>query len=373
MSFASLIAVDIPSTSTNRDQIKTFTQFDVVCSIRGDLSPDEKEALYVDGVCVLKPWTIKRRYSDFLSLHRILKQKFPEVTGLVDKFPPKRNWNASLKNSTIEMRRQFFITYLNALMELAPRPADLNQFLEIPQNLASQAKALADAMGTGSAVHRSRAKAAELSGVSSSDKTLEDFELLYTLGKGAFGKVFLVRTITDDNKIYALKVLKKEEVVRRNQVEHTITERRVMGAISHPFICTLRYAFQTKNKLFMVSDFCQGGELFFHLKKMKHFDESMVRFYSSEIVLAFEHLHSHGIVYRDVKPENVLLDGEGHLKITDFGLSKMDVTEQKGAKTFCGTPEYLAPEVILNRWSKTGYGMAVNWGGSVYLLRAMSA
>ena len=127
--------------------------------------------------------------------------------------------------------------------------------------------------------------------------------------------------------------------------------------MDHPFVVKLHYAFQTPEKLFFVVDFLNGGALFFHLRKNIKFSESRARFYASEIILALECLHSHGIIYRDLKPENIILDSDGHLKITDFGLSKEGIVDESKAYTFCGTPEYLAPEIILNK----GHGKAVDW------------
>jgi protein-serine/threonine kinase len=157
-----------------------------------------------------------------------------------------------------------------------------------------------------------------------------------------------------------MKVLKKAEVVKTNQVAHTKTERNVLGAVArgqHPFIVNLFYSFQTKKKLFFVMEYCSGGELFYHLARKGRFSENRCRFYAAEIVLALEHLHSIDVVFRDLKPENVLLDAEGHVKITDFGLSREGVTGAHCARTFCGTPEYLAPEILL----RGGHGKAVDW------------
>ena len=281
-------------------------------------------------------WNVERRYSHFLVLHRILRTKFPEINGL--KFPKKKYWGTSLGNATVDERRKFFVQYLQEIIELNPRPGDVNAFLDLNKHAASG--------GKGSDVAH--------------NYSLDDFELLKMLGKGSFGKVFLVRLVNSDD-LYAMKVLKKSEVVRRKQVQHTKTERKVMGSIRHPFIVALEFAFQTRNKLFMVSEFCSGGELFFHLKKRHRFSEEMVRFYSAEIASAIAHLHKHNVVYRDLKPENVLMDAKGHVKITDFGLSRDNVVDAHGATTFCGTPEYLSPEMILHRRSRVGYGKAVDW------------
>merc|ERR1740123_1701446 len=165
-----------------------------------------------------------------------------------------------------------------------------------------------------------------------------------------------------------MKVLKKENIVKRNQVEHTRTERSVLGYVRHPFVVGLQMAFQTRDKLFFVLDYCAGGELFYHLQRLGKFAEPRARFYTAELVLALAHVHALGVVYRDLKPENVLLDARGHVRLTDFGLSKGGVTlHAKGAHSFCGTPEYLAPEILARR----GHGRAVDWWSLGALLYEM--
>jgi hypothetical protein len=139
---------------------------------------------------------------------------------------------------------------------------------------------------------------------------LKDFVLLKVVGKGSFGKVMQVRN-KHTGRIYAMKVLAKANIIRRNQVEHTRTERNVLGRINHPFIVGLNAAFQTADKLYFVLDYCAGGELFFHLGREGRFAEERTRFYAAQITLALEHLHNLGVIYRDLKPENVLLDHEG--------------------------------------------------------------
>jgi Protein kinase domain/Protein kinase C terminal domain len=177
------------------------------------------------------------------------------------------------------------------------------------------------------------------------------------IGKGSFGLVYLAR-YRKTRELYALKVLFKAQLYEQRQVEHTRAERSVLSVTDHPFVVRLHYAFQTADKLFFVLDYCAGGELFFHMQRLRRLSEAAARFYTAEIALALEHLHQRGIVYRDLKPENVLLDGEGHVKLADFGLSKEGVTSAvEGARTFCGTPEYLAPEVVQQR----GHGTAVDW------------
>jgi serine/threonine protein kinase len=196
---------------------------------------------------------------------------------------------------------------------------------------------------------------------------LDSFKMIRVIGKGSFGKVFLVKEIKTGT-IYALKVLRKDNIVKRNQVEHTKTERSVLGYVQHPFIVGMNMAFQSKDKLYFVLDYCAGGELFFHLGKEGRFPEPRARFYASEIVLALSYVHSLDIIYRDLKPENVLLDAQGHIRLTDFGLSKEGISNSSsGANSFCGTPEYLAPE-ILNR---QGHGRAVDWWSLGALLYEM--
>jgi serine/threonine protein kinase len=181
------------------------------------------------------------------------------------------------------------------------------------------------------------------------------------------GKVFLVR----ENKsgyLFALKVLRKDNIIKRNQVEHTKTERSVLGYVRHPFIVGMHMAFQSKDKLYFVLDYCAGGELFFQLGKVGKFSETRARFYTAEITLAISYVHTLDIIYRDLKPENVLLDAAGHIRLTDFGLSKEGISgSSSGANSFCGTPEYLAPE-ILNR---QGHGRAVDWWSLGALLYEM--
>ncbi|OAX78792.1 AGC/PKA protein kinase [Emergomyces africanus] len=183
--------------------------------------------------------------------------------------------------------------------------------------------------------------------------SLEDFTLQRTLGTGSFGRVHLVQS-RHNQRFYAIKVLKKAQVVKMKQVEHTNDERRMLQRVKHPFLITLWGTFQDSKNLYMVMDFVEGGELFSLLRKSQRFPNPVAKFYAAEVTLALEYLHEHHIVYRDLKPENLLLDRHGHLKITDFGFAKevRDITW-----TLCGTPDYLAPEVV----SSKGYNMSVDW------------
>lgn len=209
--------------------------------------------------------------------------------------------------------------------------------------------------------------------------SLTDFTLKRTLGTGSFGRVHLVQS-NHNQRFYAVKVLKKAQVVKMKQVEHTIDERKMLQKVKHAFLVTLWGTFQDSKNLYMVMDFVEGGELFSLLRKSqvseldyfeyyyqsytlieylysrheKRFPNPVAKFYAAEVTLALDYLHAQGIIYRDLKPENLLLDRHGHLKITDFGFAKEvpDITW-----TLCGTPDYLAPEVVASK----GYNKSVDW------------
>lgn len=187
--------------------------------------------------------------------------------------------------------------------------------------------------------------------------TSEDFEKLKLLGRGTFGEVFLVRHIYN-KKLFAMKILRKKALKIKNQELNTRTERMILEKIKHQNIVSLFYAFQDKKKLYLVTEFIQGGELFYHLYRSNTFEPHRARFYAANIVLALEYLHSNNCIYRDLKPENLLIGKDGYIKLTDFGLSKM-LLEKNETKTYsiCGTLGYLAPEMLLDK----GYDKTVDW------------
>ncbi|QRW02081.1 Serine/threonine-protein kinase [Ceratobasidium sp. AG-Ba] len=195
--------------------------------------------------------------------------------------------------------------------------------------------------------------------------TPRDFEFMKLIGRGTFGRVFQVRK-KDTKRIYAMKVLSKKEIVAKKEVAHTIGERKILQrSLDSPFLVGLKFSFQTETELYLVTDFKSGGELFWHLQKETRFTEERARFYIAELVLALEHLHKYDIVYRDLKPENILLDATGHVALCDFGLSKPDLPSGQLTNTFCGTTEYLAPEVLLD---DHGYSKLVDfWSLGVLL------
>uniref|UniRef100_A0A674ECQ1 Ribosomal protein S6 kinase beta-2 n=1 Tax=Salmo trutta TaxID=8032 RepID=A0A674ECQ1_SALTR len=188
----------------------------------------------------------------------------------------------------------------------------------------------------------------------------DSFELLSVLGKGGYGKVFQVRKVqgTQTGKIFAMKVLKKAKIVcNAKDTAHTRAEREILETVRHPFIVDLLYAFQTGGKLYLILECLSGGELFMQLEKEGIFMEDTACFYLGEIVLALGHLHSNGIIYRDLKPENIMLNHQGHIKLTDFGLCKESIHDGAVTHTFCGTIEYMAPEIL----TRTGHNRVVDW------------
>ncbi|XP_052783688.1 cAMP-dependent protein kinase catalytic subunit PRKX-like isoform X2 [Mya arenaria] len=196
-----------------------------------------------------------------------------------------------------------------------------------------------------------------------SSRKLSDYEILSTIGTGTFGRVVLVRN-RETRNYFALKVMAVTEVIRLKQIEHVKNEKEILSSISHPFIVNMLWANHDEAFLYMLMEYVPGGEVFSYLRNYGRFSNSMANFFASEIVSALEYLHSRSIVYRDLKPENLLLDRDGHLKITDFGFAKklLDRTW-----TLCGTPEYLAPEIILSK----GYNKAVDWWALGILLYEM--
>jgi serine/threonine protein kinase len=189
--------------------------------------------------------------------------------------------------------------------------------------------------------------------------TTADFEPLLCLGKGSFGTVLLVRHALT-GKLYAQKQFRKASLtVHKKLVEQTKTERAILESVNrHPFVVKLFYAFQDHEKLYLILEYAQGGELFHHLAMERMFDEDAAAFYMAEMVLALEHLHQNvGVIYRDLKPENCLLDRDGHLLLTDFGLSKIAVNDDDRCNSSLGTIEYMAPEVVQGK----PYGKACDW------------
>jgi serine/threonine protein kinase len=320
-------------------------------------------------------WEIEKRYKQFRAFRREIERVLPDLSNL--EFPSKNIfWN--LSERTLKYRASILTRYLRAVMASDPELLELKSFLQVTNNVSLLVR------------RRPSSRAVRSSSISEDrPPTIKDFKLLRIIGQGSFGKVFLVKPEGDTSsaEVYAMKMLQKADVIRRHQVEHTRTERDIMAHASHPFIVSLRFAFQSDDKLYMITEYCPGGELYFHLKKMKTFSVNMMQFYSAQIAMALEYLHRKNIIYRDLKPENILLDRDGNCKLTDFGLSKIVIPDVEtsprsenngeGEKvstststrkratpfTFCGTPEYLSPEMLVHRQRGSGYGFEIDWWG----------
>eukprot|EP00792_Barthelona_sp_PAP020_P006387 TRINITY_DN2978_c1_g1_i2.p1 TRINITY_DN2978_c1_g1~~TRINITY_DN2978_c1_g1_i2.p1 ORF type:complete len:376 (-),score=99.91 TRINITY_DN2978_c1_g1_i2:293-1420(-) len=206
----------------------------------------------------------------------------------------------------------------------------------------------------------------QLSARSSTKKyETEDLVFLRTIGTGTFGRVQLCYH-PETKEYFALKILKKSKVAKLQQIQHVKAEKSILARVRHPFIVNLVHSYQNEENLYMLQEFVNGGELFAHLRRAQRFPVETARFYAAAIVLALEYLHSMKIVYRDLKPENLLLDKQGHMKICDFGFAKV---VEEHTYTLCGTVEYLAPEIILNK----GHQKAVDWWALGILIFEMLA
>ncbi|EFX74573.1 hypothetical protein DAPPUDRAFT_108775 [Daphnia pulex] len=296
-----------------------------------------------------RSWDVYRRYTEFCRLHAVLKK---QIAGLNLKLPGKRLFGSNFDPAFLKSRCDGLTEYIRLIINdgrlLSIR--EVREFLSLDERSNAKKSANSDDSGV-------ETRNINL-GPSERPLKPDDFEFLRVLGRGSFGKVLLARRYADQH-LYAVKVLEKRAVVRRNETQHIMAERNVLRNNQlHPFLVSLHASFQTREKLYFVLDFVNGGELFFHLQRERHFSEARARFYSAEMASALGYLHSAGVVYRDLKPENILLDSEGHLVLTDFGLCKEGLVDSdQTTATFCGTPEYLAPEVI----RKEAYGRSVDW------------
>ncbi|XP_059149487.1 serine/threonine-protein kinase Sgk1-like isoform X1 [Physella acuta] len=309
--------------------------------------------------CEGRSWFIFRRYNEFHTLYEKIKKLYPEANL---KLPGKKIFG-NLDPEFIQQRREGLDEFIRKLVSHPKlcQHADVRLFLSLdnPRNVptvtvdtAETDKEDEDAMNGN--------KDENPVNLGPSEKTTvkpKDFEFLRVIGKGSFGKVLLARHKAE-GKIYAVKVLQKQAIMKRNEAKHIMAERNVLlKNVKHPFLVGLHYSFQTPDKLYFVLDYVNGGELFFHLQRERFFAEHRAKFYSAEMASALGYLHSLNIIYRDLKPENILLDSTGHVVLTDFGLCKEGIVGQGTTSTFCGTPEYLAPEVL----RKKPYDKTVDW------------
>lgn len=341
---ASSIGVSVPDSETlSSEKSKKFTVYKLVVQVG------------------CKTWFIFRRYNEFHGLYEKLKKKYPELHF---KLPKKRLVGNNFDPEFIRARREGlndFVMKLLAVPGITGHPL-VRDFLSIdnPRNASVHEE---DENETNGMIHENSESLAkdlekmDLGGTMNPKAKPTDFNFLKVIGKGSFGKVFLAKHKQED-KFYAVKVLTKAAIRKRNEAKHIMAERNVLlKNLTHPFLVGLHYSFQTHDKLYFVLDYVNGGELFFHLQRERYFPESRAKFYAAEIASAIGYLHFKMIIYRDLKPENILLDEKGHVVLTDFGLCKEGIDDSGTTSTFCGTPEYLAPEVL----KKQEYDKSVDW------------
>lgn len=189
--------------------------------------------------------------------------------------------------------------------------------------------------------------------------SLKDFQFIAVLGRGAFGKVMLAAE-KSTSQLYAIKALKKEFIIQNDDVKSTKLEKRIFQAANgakHPFLVNLHSAFQTDSRVYFAMEYVSGGDLMAHIMEKKRFSQARAKFYASEVLLALEYFHKNNIIYRDLKLDNILLTPDGHIKVADYGICKENMPYGQTTRTFCGTPDYMAPEIL----SSNRYGRAVDW------------
>eukprot|EP00092_Neocalanus_flemingeri_P012116 GFUD01013064.1.p1 GENE.GFUD01013064.1~~GFUD01013064.1.p1 ORF type:complete len:700 (-),score=155.21 GFUD01013064.1:108-2207(-) len=301
--------------------------------------------------------------------HKRCLDKFANNCGLDEK-----RFTDVMKNLDIDPSKAQSISDIPSQIP-STDPEALDKFAQVLRNLDDDPqKNGIDAFEDFKAKIREKVEQSELYHQAINKSKLEDFDFLKVLGEGAFGKVYLVEH-KKTNGVFAAKVISKEQILRGNDVDVTMTERRILSlGTSKNFLTTLHSSFQTPDKLFFVMEYVSGGDLMFQIQKLGYFTPEQTRFYAGEILLALQFLHSKSIIYRDLKLDNVMLDKEGHIKLTDFGMCKEGIGRRDLTETFGGTPDYMAPEVIQTYLYETGgYGHSADWWSFGVLIYEMLA
>uniref|UniRef100_W5MB47 Serum/glucocorticoid regulated kinase family member 3 n=1 Tax=Lepisosteus oculatus TaxID=7918 RepID=W5MB47_LEPOC len=331
---ASCPNVSIPCYNEQRDKKKRYTVYKVLVSV----------GRY--------EWFVFRRYAEFDKLYNTLRKQFPSMNL---KIPAKRIFGDNFDPEFIKQRRSGLHEFIQRLVshpQLSIHP-EVRDFLQM-----DKAKNLSDASEDEEEKNNSTSRSINLGPSGNPHAKPTDFNFLKVIGKGSFGKDDFFKEAANQKKGYAYHLLCYQCCSFSPQQKHIMAERNVLlKNVKHPFLVGLHYSFQTADKLYFVLDFVNGGELFFHLQRERTFPEPRARFYIAEMASALGYLHSLNIVYRDLKPENILLDSQGHIVLTDFGLCKEGISQADTTSTFCGTPEYLAPEVL----KKQPYDNTVDW------------
>lgn len=267
-------------------------------------------------------------FDDYRAEPRLLLKSDPNPLA---KIKPKSNFN--------ELKRYLMSKPISSMDYKNAQASHKKPAVNITSNVSKSNRLATTSSGTNSAPAKKMLKA------DSSRIGINSFKLHSILGVGSFGNVYLVEK-NDTGQFFAMKVLDKRKTLRDNLKRYVLAEKNILSCMNHPFITKLYYAFQNSEYLFLIMQYCSGGNLGRFIRK-QHFTENKIRNYACEILLALEELHSHNIIYRDLKPENVMLDAEGHALLIDFGLSKENVIDyQHGTSSFCGSVAYLAPEMI---------------------------